>query len=157
MVPVGCVDSGLADALNLEVEAGTTYYIKVGQYQGGNDAGTVDFAVAEGTLPLEPAKLVIESSANNTSTVPVRDIVAALEARHPPPHSREMGVMLLLRFRALWHPLVRLPKTKRVLSVQNVPGGGLVKWNGPADLLQVFEGPDNDSNFSDIWVRDYAA
>ena len=77
LVQVACVDQGLNDNLDVEVEAGTTYYIKVGQFQGGNDAGTVVMNVDEGVPPIEPARLIIESSRNGTSA-PVGDIVAGL-------------------------------------------------------------------------------
>lgn len=76
LVEVACVDQGLNDSLDVDVQAGTTYYIKVGQFAGGNDAGTVVLNVDEGEPPLLPATLVIESSFNGTSA-PLREIVAA--------------------------------------------------------------------------------
>ena len=67
LIEVACVDSGLNDNLNVDVVAGTTYYIKVGQFAGGSDAGTVVMNVDEGREPIPPQKLVIESSFNGTS------------------------------------------------------------------------------------------
>ena len=61
LTEVACVDVGLTDNLNFEVEAGETYYIKVGQFLGGSDAGTVTVNVEEGVPPRQPAKLIIES------------------------------------------------------------------------------------------------
>ena len=79
LVQVACVDQGLNDDLNFEVEAGTTYYIKVGQFAGGSDAGTVVVNVEEGVAPILPQRIVMESAENGTSP-PIRDLVGASSA-----------------------------------------------------------------------------
>jgi len=144
LVEVACVDVGLTDHLNMEVEAGTPYYIKVGQFAGGNDAGTVVLNVEEGEPPRVPAKLVIESSFNGTSA-PLRDIVSGLAPE------------TLAAARA-GNALFEIPNFMRadgVTSNSNAAGpvGSLVdvkgrlKYGDPANLLQIFEGGENDDNW----------
>src|SRR5210317_1535757 len=79
LVEVACIDSGLNDNLNVNVEAGTTYYIKVGQFAGGSDAGTVVMNVEECREPIPPQKLVIESKFNGT-TAPLSELVARTDS-----------------------------------------------------------------------------
>ncbi len=81
LIEVACVDVNLTDHLNFDVEAGTTYYIKVGQFAGGSDAGTVQVNVDEGVPPRVPSTLIIESSYQGTSE-PLRTIVAGLAPDH---------------------------------------------------------------------------
>ena len=59
LVQVACVDVGLTDHLNMEVEAGTTYHIKVGQFADASDAGTVVLNVEAGVPPKVPASLIL--------------------------------------------------------------------------------------------------
>jgi hypothetical protein len=147
LVQVACVDQGLTDHLNVEVEAGTTYYIKVGQFAGGNDAGTVQLNVVEGTPPIEPAKLVIESSANGTS-IPISDIVGGFAPR----------ALAAARTGNALDALREIPNFMRadgMASNSNAAGPvgslvevkGPVKYGDPANLLQIFEGGENDDNW----------
>ena len=147
LVQVACVDQGLTDHLNVEVEAGTTYYIKVGQFAGGNDAGTVQLNVVEGTPPIEPAKLVIESSANGTS-IPISDIVGGFAPR----------ALAAARTGNALDALREIPNFMRADGMgpdSNAAGPvgslvdvkGPVKYGDPANLLQIFEGGENDDNW----------
>ena len=145
LVQVACVDSGLTDHLNMSVDAGTTYYIKVGQFAGANDAGTVVMNVEVGVPRKEAARLVIESS-NNATSIPLKDIVGGsapfsigaggtgnvLDAiREIPNYVRADG---------------QASKPDASSTGSQVPGNGQVKWKGPAELLQVFAGGENDDN-----------
>ena len=145
LTQVACVDQGLNDNLNFEVVAGETYYIKVGQFAGGNDAGTVVLNVVEGTPPIEPATLVIESSNNGTS-IPVRDIVGGNA-----PFSLSAGrsgnaIDAPLEIPNYMRADGQASKSGAGGAGSKVAGTGRVKWQGPADLLQVFEGGENDDN-----------
>jgi hypothetical protein len=73
LVQVACVDQGLNDDLIMDVDAGVTYRIKVGQYAGGNDAGTVVLSVVP--LP-EPEQFVLESTRDGLSA-PISSLVPA--------------------------------------------------------------------------------
>jgi len=146
LVQVACVDSGLNDSLDVEVTAGTTYYIKVGQFAGGNDAGTVQLNVDEGEPPLLPAKLVIESSNNGTSE-PVRDIVAGLAPATLAAARSGNALDALTEIPNFMKADGQASKSDAEIVGSQVSGGGRVKWNGPADLLQVFEGGENDDNW----------
>ena len=148
LVQVACVDQGLNDSLDVEVTAGTTYYIKVGQFAGGNDAGTVVMNVEEGVPPIEPATLVIESARNGTSA-PISDIVAGLAPR-------------ALAAARGGNPLGALAEVPNFTFADGMgpdagaagPSGSLVDVKGPLvfdespDLLQIFEGGNNDDNWS---------
>jgi hypothetical protein len=151
LVQVACVDEGLTDHLYVEVAAGTTYYIKVGQFAGGNDAGTVQLNVEEGSPPVEPAKLVIESSRNsrNGTSAPLRDIVGRLAPR----------ALTAARTGNALDALREIPNfsladgmapdsnaTGPVGSLVDVKGA--VKYGDPANLLQIFEGGENDDNWT---------
>ena len=145
LTQVACVDQGLNDSLDVEVEAGTTYYIKVGQFAGGNDAGTVVMNVEEGVPPIEPARLVIESSANGTSD-PVRDIVAGL-APTTLAAARAGNALDALREIPNFVRADGQSSKSDAEFVGSQVANGEVRWNGPADLLQVFEGGENDDNW----------
>jgi hypothetical protein len=145
LTEVACVDQGLNDSLDVEVEAGTTYYIKVGQFQGGNDAGEVVMNVAEGEPPIPPAKLVIESAWNGTSA-PIRDIVASLAPSALAAARSGNGLFEVPNF--------TVPDSMSPGSGASGPEGSLVDVKGPLvyseqpDLLQIFEGGNNDDNAS---------
>ena len=147
LVQVACVDQGLNDSLDVEVEAGTTYYIKVGQFAGGNDAGTVQLNVEEGTPPIEPAKLVIESSANGTS-IPVRDIVGGLAPRAFAAARAGNALDALAEIPNFMLPDSMSPDSNAAGPVGSlVDVKGPVKYSDPANLLQIFEGGENDDNW----------
>ena len=148
LTQVACVDVGLTDNLNMEVVAGTTYCIKVGQFAGGSDAGTVVLNVDEGVPPILAATLVIESSNNGTS-LPVRDIVAGLAP----------ATLAAARAGNAIDALREMPNYMRTdgngqtsLSDGGVGGSQAsandrVKYRGSARIKQVFEGGENDDNW----------
>jgi len=145
LVQVACVDVGLNDSLNFEVEAGTTYYVKVGQFIGGNDAGTIQVNVEEGVPPRQPARLIIESGNYGTSP-PLRDIVPGLAPTTL--DNASVGNMLDV---AREIPNFMKPTDQKDNAANSnvgsaVAGSGRVKWNGPADLLRVVEGGENSDN-----------
>ncbi len=146
LVQVGCIDAGLADALNMEVQAGTTYYIKVGQYADASDAGTIDMTVEEGVPPREPAKLVIESSFHGTSA-PLKDIVGTLAPETLAAARAARGLESVYEVPNFMKADGQASKSEAGISGSKVAGSGKVKWNGPADLLQVFQGGVNDDNW----------
>ena len=146
LVQVACVDQGLNDSLDVEVQAGTTYYIKVGQFAGGNDAGTVVMNVEVGVPPLLPAKLVIESSNNGTSE-PVRDIVAGLAPETLAVARAGNALDALSEIPNYMRADGQASKSDAGINGSQVAGNGQVKWKGPASLLQVFEGGENDNNW----------
>jgi len=145
LVEVACVDQGLNDSLDVEVTAGTTYYIKVGQFAGGNDAGTVVLNVEEGEPPIEPARLIIESSNNGTS-VPIREIVPGLA---PATIAAARSGNALDDLSEI--PNFMMPEGHAAKSGEEVVGSqvdnGSTRWRGPASLLRVFEGGENDDNW----------
>ena len=145
LTQVACVDQGLNDSLDVEVEAGTTYYIKVGQFAGGNDAGTVVMNVEEGVPPIEPARMVIESSNNGTSA-PVRDIVGGSAPISISAAQAENMIEKLVEIPNYVLADGESSKPDAGPVGSQVAGNGEVRWNGPADLLQVFEGGENDDN-----------
>ena len=146
LVEVACVDSGLNDNLNFEVEAGTTYYIKVGQFAGGNDAGTVQVNVEEGRPPVPPARLVLESVNNGTSG-PLRNTVPDLAPSALEAARNGNALDALVEIPNSMRPNSEAKKTAYDNAGSQVSGTGRVKWKGPASLLQVFEGGENDDNW----------
>ena len=145
LVEVACVDVNLNDHLNMDVVAGTTYYIKVGQFLNRSDAGTVFMNVEEGVAPKVPERLIIESSNNGTSAL-VSDIVngsapdtlAAARAGN----SLDVPIEIPNFMRADG----QASKSDTGIVGSQVAGNGQVRWIGPANLLQVFEGGENDDN-----------
>ena len=146
LTQVACVDSGLNDSLDVEVQAGTTYYIKVGQFAGGNDAGTVQLNVDVGSPPILPAKLVIESSNNGTSAL-ISDIVSGLAPSTLEVARNGNALDALVEIPNAMQPYGEAKKSGYDNAGSQVTGTGRVKWNGPASLLQVFEGGENDDNW----------
>jgi len=144
LVEVACRDSGLTDELNFEVTAGTTYYIKVGQFQGANDAGTVVMNVEEGSPPLEPATLVIESVRNGMSE-PIRDIVAGLAPGARAGAQGENGEIKVVEVPNRYLPDGVIEKTRAEVVGSQIDNGSF-RWHGPANLRQVFDGSENDDN-----------
>lgn len=145
LVEFACVDQGLNDSLDVEVEAGVTYYVKVGQFIGGNDAGTVVLNVAEGVPPIPPQRLVLESSNNGTS-VPIRDIVGTLAPTTLATDQSGNAIDTVLREVPNYAFAEGEGQKPADEVVGSMVAGGPNRWNGPADLLQVFEGGNNDDN-----------
>jgi hypothetical protein len=145
LIEVACVDQGLNDSLDVDVQAGTTYYVKVGQFQGANDAGEVVLNVAEGTPPIPPARLVLES-ANNGTSAPIRDIVGGSA---PTIFNADgSGNSIDSMFREV--PNYAFSEGQGKLAADGVSGSkvdnGPVRWRGVASLLKSFEGGNNDDN-----------
>jgi len=147
LVQVACVDVGLTDHLNMDVEAGTTYYIKVGQFAGGNDAGTVVLNVEVGVPPRVPEKLVIESSLNGTSA-PLRDIVDSLAPETLAAARAARGLDSVYEVPNFMRADGQASNSDAGFVGSQVAGDSLVKWAGVADLLQVFEAGVNDDNWT---------
>lgn len=147
LVQVSCIDAGLADSLDMPVEGGTTYYIKVGQYQDASDAGTIDLNVLAGTLPKEPETLVIESSFYGT-TNSLMDVVDGLAPDRIAAAQAGNGLDVLYEVPNFMKADGQASKSEAGNVGSKVGGNGPVKWNGPAELLQVFEGGENDDNWS---------
>lgn len=149
LVEVACVDLGLTDDLNFEVEAGTEYYIKVGQFAGGNDAGTVVVNVEEGVQPIPPQRLVIESRVHGVS--------APLGGPSGAVASLDSNTLAAARAAYGFDAVYEIPNQMQNDGVSaksesgnigsQVSGAGTTRWNGPAELLQVFEGGANDDNW----------
>jgi hypothetical protein len=152
MVEVGCADFGLNDQVVLEVQAGVTYRIKVGQYADANDAGTVVLNVEP---PPPPRQFVLESYANGT-TRPIRDVVADWEASLAPAASSSQsgnkGDPLSTNVREIANYMKpdSASDTGDAIVGSEVPDSGDVTWRGPAELLQVFEGAVNDDNWNKL-------
>jgi hypothetical protein len=150
LVEVACVDQTLTDTLNFEVQAGTTYYVKVGQFADQSDAGSVVMNVDEGEEPpppLLPARLIIESSNNGTS-IPVRDIVAGLAPATLEAARNGNALDVLVEVPNFMKADGQSSKSDADVNGSQVAGTGRAKWRGPAELLQVFEGGENDDNWS---------
>jgi hypothetical protein len=145
LVQFACVDVNLTDHLQMNVEAGTTYYVKVGQFADASDAGTVVVNVEPGVPPREPAKLIIESSLNGTSA-PLSEIVASLAGTTA---AARAGNKLDIGYEVpnFMKADGQASKSEAGNVGSRVAGGGQVKWQGPAELLRVFEGGENDDNF----------
>jgi hypothetical protein len=137
LVQVACVDAGLTDELIMNVDAGTTYRIKVGQFADQSDAGTVALNVVE---PPEPEMYVLES---------VRDGIS-------PPISSIIPVGPVAA-RGVSHKAIEVPNVmfnSPVSSANQAVSGSAVPTRGKAllasfgldDILQVFEGQSNDDN-----------
>ena len=143
LVQVACVDQGLTDELLFEVVAGTTYLIKVGQFAGQNNAGTVDLNVE---APPEPEQFVIESARDGISPN-MRDIIAA-------PSSTSGGnsgsqLQNLVDFMEI--PNYTREDTGMSTNApgnvgSQVAGDKSVGNRGPANILNVFDGGENDDN-----------
>jgi hypothetical protein len=144
LVQVACVDAGLTDELIMEVDAGTTYRIKVGQFLGGNDAGTVVLNVEE---PPPPEQFVLTSIADGLS--PPMGSLAPVVAEFL---NRTPGAI------TVWEVPMMLRKADMTgFSGERMAESGLYGPQGaagiqppligePADLLQIFDGAENDDN-----------
>ncbi|MGA9572761.1 MAG: hypothetical protein WBS20_02310 [Lysobacterales bacterium] len=145
LVEVGCADFGLTDDLVMDVQAGVTYRVKVGQFAGGNAAGTVVMSVEP---PPPVPQYVFDSYANGT-TRPVRDVVADLGLADFSASAGQKGnkADVLYEVPNFMKPESQSSQSGAGIVGSKVAGGGNVKWNGPADLLQVFDGGVNDDNW----------
>lgn len=145
LVEVACVDFGLTDELIVEVEAGTTYRIKVGEFAGGVtqdpfNGGNLVFSVEP---PPEPEQVILESVRNGVSP-PIRDIVG--------PGAATLGA----EDAAALAETIREVANITIDEVVNVPldatsPGSLVageksNFRGLPKMLQSFEGGENLDN-----------
>lgn len=145
LVEVACVDVNLTDHLNVEVEAGTTYYIKVGQFLGANDAGTVQMNVDVGVPPRVPARLIIES-VNNGMSANLRDIVDSNAPSSVATGGAGNSIDTPIEIPNQMRNDGNAKDDASGIVGSKVAGNGQVKWKGPANLLNVFEGGENDDN-----------
>ena len=149
LVEYACVDIGLNDDLVVEVEAGTTYRIKVGEFAGGVGGGNLVLSVEP---PPEPEQFVIESSRDGISP-PISSLVGA-------------GAALSAEERAELAPRIQqLPNLKEIPNLMPeagsfgptdsesasssgsaVPTSGRVAMKGSPRVVQSFEGGENDDN-----------
>jgi hypothetical protein len=141
LVEVACFDFGLTDEGVGDVEAGTTYYLKVGQFADASAAGTVVVNVVE---PPEPEQIILES---------VRDGIS-------PPIS-SLGPFAYAARGASGKFIQEVPNVMFDVGSQPFTNGGqaangarqsagpdnqLVATFDPSDLLLSFEGIENDDN-----------
>ena len=145
LVEYACVDSGLNDDLKVEVTAGTTYRVKVGEFAGGVGGGNLTLTVEPTEPPTEPGQYIIESARNNISA-PMSQIVglpgAGLNSGN--------GLSKTINLREI--PNLTLEEALGTSEPGNGPSpGSLVAgsksgFRGAPDLLQSFEGGENDDN-----------
>ena len=153
LVEVACIDLGLTDHLNMEVTAGTTYFIKVGQFLGGSDAGTVVMNVDEGVPPKVPETLVIESSFNGTSAA-LSDIVGDSASTTLAAARAGTGINAVYEIPNFMKADGQAPTSDagifgpQVASIgSQVTSNGRTRSRGRAKILNVFEGGVNDDNW----------
>lgn len=146
LTQVACVDSGLTDDLNFFVEAGTTYYIKVGQFAGASDAGSYTVSVLEGRPLKEPSRLVIESSFNGT-TPPIGPSVAAAT---PHAMSADRAASIIKNVREIPNYVAADAFAPKPLigGVKGSAVAGSLKnsWASTPDIMQVIEAGNNTDN-----------
>jgi len=146
LTQVACVDSGLTDDLNFLAEAGTTYYIKVGQFAGASAAGSYTVSVLPGRPLKKPSRLVIESS-NNGTTIPIRDIVGPAA---PSLLSADRAAKIVPNVREVPnHVASDTVAPKPLIGGVNgsaVAGNQKTSWASTPDVMQVIEGGENDDN-----------
>lgn len=147
LVEVACVDQGFNDSLDVEVQAGTTYYIKVGQFAGGNDAGAVQLNVDVGVPPIPPARLIIESAEVGTSR-PVKDVVAGLApAELIAARAGNSKNKVLAEMPNFMMPGGEAASSRSQNSGSRVGSQDSVKFRGRARVQEMFEGGENDDNW----------
>ncbi len=156
LVEVACADTYLNDNMNIEVEAGTTYYIKVGQFAGGSDAGTVVVNVEEGVPPIPPQTLIIESRVNGTSE-PLGTYVAGLApdpntlaaARYGKGLTMAREIPNYMNPASLSGPSGDASRSGAGSAGSRVAGHDNDRWQrkSKSKLLRVFEGGVNDDNW----------
>ena len=147
-----CVDIGLNDELVVDVEAGTTYRIKVGEFADGLAHPDGPFAGGNLSLTVKPApvfpeQFVIESTRHGVSPR-MRDLVgAAVAARSS---SGDMGN---IAERATEIPnmmgeevMKAQPGASSGPSLGSMVAGHKDPFRGSVNVKQVIEGGENDDN-----------
>ena len=89
-----------------------------------------------GEEPIQPAKLVIESSYHGTSA-PLSEIVGNLSPETLAAAREAKGDDAVYEIANFMKADGQAEKSENSTGSE-IPGGGKVKWNGPAKLLQVF-------------------
>lgn len=150
LVEVACVDIGSTDDLLVDVEAGTTYRIKVGEYAGGN--ANSGGPTAGGNLvlsvepPPEPDQYVIESSRDNVSA-PLSSLFSASTASAG--LSADAAAALAERIREIPNPSrdeLGLSNPSDAPSAGSQVAGQPAAYRGSPKLLQSFDGGENTDN-----------
>ena len=151
LTEVACVDQGLTDSLFFTAEAGTTYYIKFGEFLDGVGGGTLQVSVDP---PPPPQQFILESVADGVSP-PIRDLVAF------PATSPLVGRAGLAPLADI--PMVEVPNkfgvtnfdapSRSVLAPSRLARGDALRTgtsNAGRDprigVMQVFDGVENDDN-----------
>jgi hypothetical protein len=145
LTQVACVDIGLTDDLIFEATAGETYYIKFGEYLdgvgGGNLVVTVD-------LPPEPEQIILESVRDGMSD-PIGSLTLApqgassLQRTGRTPTVREVP-MFMRDPNGVTSSAKSMAAAlqEQTLAATSQP----YKAGPPVELLQSFEGAENDDN-----------
>jgi hypothetical protein len=142
LVEVACVDLGLNDDLVVDVTAGVTYRIKVGEFAGGVGGGDLVLSVEP---PPEPEQFVIESSRDGVSP-PLRNVVGAVAAPLSDAAKSALTVDLLevpnlTREEGLPDLESEAPSPGSLVAGQKQGG-----FRGSPKVLQSFDGGENDDN-----------
>lgn len=148
LVEVACVDLGLTDDLVVDVTAGVTYRIKVGEFAGGVGGGNLVLSVEP---PPEPEQFVIESSRDGVSP-PIRDIVGvAATSLSGDDKSALIAELLevpnLTREEGLQEPAGQARSPGSQVAGQKQGG-----FRGSPKVLQSFEGGENDDNAFNLGI-----
>jgi len=145
LTEVTCADFGLTDYMTVDVVAGTEYYIKVGQFDGGSDgdggvvvAGEVVVNVAE---PILPATIVLES-VNNGVSASLGAVVNGFAPTSVSLDKMRNNAPNVYEVPNHMRPDDLASNSGEGIVGSKVAGNGSVKWRSSANLLQVFEGAD---------------
>ena len=148
LVEFACVDIGFNDDLIVDVEAGTNYKIKVGEYAGGffnpEGGGDLSLTVKPGTFPIQ---LTIDSIRHGVSR-PIRDIIAednaaaiSLEgAGNIADRATEIPNMMGEEIEKAWNA------PAEEFSSGSMVAGGRDRVKGSPNVRRVFDGSENDDN-----------
>lgn len=143
LVEFACVDIGLNDDLIVDVTAGTTYRIKVGEFAGGVGGGNLVLSVEP---PPEPEQFVLESSRWGESP-PMRDIVAVAGTSLSAEESAALAERLVeIPNQTRAEGLGMLGRDEAASSGSLVAGQTSGAYRGLPKVLQSFDGGENNDN-----------
>ncbi len=158
LTEVACVDIGLTDDLIFEATGGVTYFLKFGEFLNGAGGGNLQVTV---DVPPPPELVVLESVRDGTSS-PIRDLVSAASAfsTRAPGTSAPQEVPMFMRDDGKVESSTEGGGT-RELSRGKMEASGSSTSAASADvpslsaasainLLQVFDGAENDDNFRQL-------
>jgi hypothetical protein len=146
LTEVACVDIGLTDNLVFEAEGGTTYYLKFGEFLDGVGGGELVVTV---DLPPPPELVVLESVRDGLSA-PIGALVGALPAAPLTPGEVRVEEV----------PMFMRGADEASAGLSGL-AAGTATYQGPlaapaapqsvnpgkkVDVLQIFDGGDNDDN-----------